>query len=136
MLTKIKLQTPPRESLINITEQVKEAVRASDVQEGMCVLVVPHTTAAVTLNSALDAATASDIIGDVRRLIPTRVDFNHIYDTPADAAGHIKSTLIGASLALIVTKGELLLGGSQFILFYEFDGPRQRQVNIRIMEDR
>jgi secondary thiamine-phosphate synthase enzyme len=136
MLTKIKLQTPPRESLINITEQVKEAVRASGVQEGMCVLVVPHTTAAVTLNSALDAATASDIIGDVRRLIPTRVDFNHIYDTPADAAGHIKSTLIGASLALIVTKGELLLGGSQFILFYEFDGPRQRQVNIRIMEDR
>ena len=136
MLTKIKLQTPPKESLINITEQVKEAVRASDVQEGMCVLVVPHTTAAVTLNSALDAATASDIIGDVRRLIPTRVDFNHIYDTPADAAGHIKSTLIGASLALIVTKGELLLGGSQFILFYEFDGPRQRQVNIRIMEDR
>jgi secondary thiamine-phosphate synthase enzyme len=136
MLTKIKLQTPPKESLINITEQVKEAVRASGVQEGMCVLLVPHTTAAVTLNSALDAATASDIIGDVRRLIPTRVDFNHIYDTPADAAGHIKSTLIGASLALIVTKGELLLGGSQFILFYEFDGPRQRQVNIRIMEDR
>lgn len=136
MLTKIKLQTPPKESLINITEQVKEAVRASGVQEGICVLVVPHTTAAVTLNSALDAATASDIIGDVRRLIPTRVDFNHIYDTPADAAGHIKSTLIGASLALIVTKGELLLGGSQFILFYEFDGPRQRQVHLRIIEDR
>ena len=136
MLTKIKLQTPPKESLINITEQVKEAVRASDVQEGMCVLVVPHTTAAVTLNSALDAATASDIIGDVHRLIPTRVDFKHIYDTPADAAWHIKSTLIGASLALIVTKGELLLGGSQFILFYEFDGPRQRQVHLRIIEDR
>ncbi len=136
MLTKIKIQTPPRESLINITDQVKEAVRASGVQEGMCVLVIPHTTAAITLNSALDAATAADIIGDIRRLIPTRVDFNHIYDTPADAAGHIKSTLIGASVTLIITKGELLLGGSQFVLFYEFDGPRQRQINIRIMEDR
>jgi len=136
MLTKIKIQTPPKESLINITEQVKEAVRASGVQEGMCVLVIPHTTAAITLNSALDAATAADIIGDIRRLIPTRVDFNHIYDTPADAAGHIKSTLIGASVTLIITKGELLLGGSQFVLFYEFDGPRQRQINIRIMEDR
>jgi secondary thiamine-phosphate synthase enzyme len=135
MLTKIKIQTPPKESLINITEQVKEAVRASGVQEGLCVLVIPHTTAAITLNSALDAATATDIISDVRRLIPTRVDFNHIYDTPADAAGHIKSTLIGASVTLIVTKGELLLGGSQFILFYEFDGPRQREINIRIMED-
>jgi secondary thiamine-phosphate synthase enzyme len=136
MLTKIKIQTPPKESLINITEQVKEAVRASGVQEGLCVLVIPHTTAAITLNSALDAATATDIISDVRRLIPTRVDFNHIYDTPADAAGHIKSTLIGASVTLIVTKGELLLGGSQFILFYEFDGPRQREINVRIMEDR
>jgi len=136
MLTKIKIQTPAKESLINITDQVKEAVRASGVQEGMCVLVIPHTTAAITLNSALDAATAADIIGDIRRLIPTRVDFNHIYDTPADAAGHIKSTLIGASVTLIITKGELLLGGSQFVLFYEFDGPRQRQINIRIMEDR
>jgi len=136
MLTKIKIQTPPKESLINITEQVKEAVRVSGVQEGMCVLVIPHTTAAITLNSALDAATAADIIGDIRHLIPTRVDFNHIYDTPADAAGHIKSTLIGASVTLIVTKGELLLGGSQFVLFYEFDGPRQREINIRIMEDR
>jgi len=136
MLTKIKIQTPAKESLINITEQVKEAVRDSGVQEGMCVLVIPHTTAAITLNSALDAATAADIIGDIRRLIPTRVDFNHIYDTPADAAGHIKSTLIGASVTLIVTRGELLLGGSQFVLFYEFDGPRQREINIRIMEDR
>lgn len=136
MLTKIKLQTPPKESLINITAQVKEAVKASGVQEGICVLVVPHTTAGLTLNSALDAATAADIIGDVRRLIPTRVDFNHIYDTPADAAGHIKSTLIGASLALIVTGGELLLGGSQFILFYEFDGPRSREINLRILEER
>lgn len=136
MLTRIKLQTPPKESLTNITTQVKEAVKTSGVQEGICVLVVPHTTAGLTLNSALDAATAADIIGDVRRLVPTRVDFNHIYDTPADAAGHIKSTLIGTSLTLIVTGGELLLGGSQFILFYEFDGPRSREINLRIMEER
>lgn len=136
MLTRIKLQTPPKESLTNITTQVKEAVKTSGVQEGICVLVIPHTTAGLTLNSALDAATAADIIGDVRRLVPTRVDFNHIYDTPADAAGHIKSTLIGTSLTLIVTGGELLLGGSQFILFYEFDGPRSREINLRIMEER
>ncbi len=136
MLTTIQIQTPPKESLINITAEVKEAVAASGVQEGLCVLVVPHTTAALTLNSALDAATASDILGDIRRLIPTRVDFQHIYDTPADAAGHIKSTLIGASLSLIVTRGQLLLGGSQFILFCEFDGPRQRQIHLRIQADR
>jgi len=136
MLTTIQIQTPPKESLINITAEVKEAVAASGVQEGLCVLVVPHTTAALTLNSALDAATVSDILGDIRRLIPTRVDFQHIYDTPADAAGHIKSTLIGASLSLIVTRGQLLLGGSQFILFCEFDGPRQRQIHLRIQADR
>jgi secondary thiamine-phosphate synthase enzyme len=136
MLTKIKLQTPPKESLINITQQVQEAVRASGVQEGICVLMAAHSTAALTLNSAWDSATATDILNDIRRLVPTRVDFNHIYDTPADAAGHIKSTLLGAGLTLIVTKGEALLGGSQFVFFCEFDGPRQREVNLRIMEDR
>ena len=135
MLTRIKLQTPPKETLIDITAQVREAVRASGVQEGLCALVIPHTTAAITINSCLDAATAADILGDIRRLVPTRVDFNHIYDTPADAAGHIKSTLVGVSVNLIVSAGDLLLGGSQSVVFCEFDGPRTREVLGRIMAD-
>ncbi|MCX6068643.1 MAG: YjbQ family protein [Chloroflexi bacterium] len=93
MLTRIKLQTPPKETLIDITAQVREAVRASGVQEGLCALVIPHTTAAITINSCLDAATAADILGDI------------------------------------------LLGGSQSVVFCEFDGPRNREVLVRIMAD-
>ncbi|MGQ9908508.1 MAG: secondary thiamine-phosphate synthase enzyme YjbQ [Candidatus Flexifilum sp.] len=133
MLTTIALTSPPGESLIDITAQVRAAVAQSGVTDGICVLFVPHTTAAITLNSAIDPLTAQDLIDDLRRLVPKRVDFHHQYDTPADAAGHIKAALIGHSATVIIDGGDLVLGGSQSILFYEFDGPRQRQVKIKIL---
>ncbi|MBN2303466.1 MAG: YjbQ family protein, partial [Anaerolineae bacterium] len=68
-----------------------------------------------------------------RRLVPTRVDFKHQYDTPADAAGHIKASLIGHNILLVIEDGELLLGRSQSILFYEFDGPRARHVQVKVI---
>lgn len=133
MLTTLSIQTEPGDSLINITEQVRQVVARSGVQAGTCTLVVPHTTAALTLNSSLDLATTTDLIGEIKRLVPTRVDFKHQYDTPADAAGHIKATLVGHSQTLIIHDGQLLLGGSQSILFFEFDGPRQRKLYVKIM---
>jgi secondary thiamine-phosphate synthase enzyme len=133
MLTTIALTSPPGESLIDITAQVRAAVAQFGVTDGICVLFVPHTTAAITLNSAIDPLTAQDLIDDLRRLVPKRVDFHHQYDTPADAAGHIKAALIGHSATVIIDGGDLVLGGSQSILFYEFDGPRQRQVKIKIL---
>jgi secondary thiamine-phosphate synthase enzyme len=134
MFSEIKLNTPRGDALVDVTAQVKALVAESGVQEGLCVLFVPHTTAAITLNSALDPATATDIIADVRRLVPTRVDFVHQYDTPADAAGHIKAALVGHSVTLIIAGGKLTLGSSQFVLFYEFDGPRARRVQVKILE--
>jgi secondary thiamine-phosphate synthase enzyme len=134
MFHEIKVDTPRGDALIDITAQVKDVVAESGVQDGLCVLFVPHTTAAITLNSALDPATATDIIADVRRLVPTRVDFVHQYDTPADAAGHVKAALVGHSVTLIIAGGKLTLGSSQFVMFYEFDGPRARRVQVRIME--
>jgi len=136
LLETINIKTPPKESLVEITSQVRDLVEKSGVQEGMCVVYVPHTTAGLTINSFMDEATSNDIRGELRRLVPTRVDFEHIYDTPADAAGHIKSTLVGISLALIITGGNLLMGGSQGIHFCEFDGPRSRKVHVRIMEEK
>lgn len=133
MLTVLDLQTTHGDSLTDITAQVRDAVQQSGVTDGICVLFVPHTTAAITINSALDPATAIDIVADLRRLVPTRVDFVHQYDTPADAAGHIKAALVGHSVTLIIASGKLLLGGSQSVLFYEFDGPRKRQVQVKII---
>ncbi len=132
MLRTIDLQTPAGESLTDVTAQVKDIVGATGVLSGLCVLFVPHTTAAITINSMLDTATATDIIHDLKRLVPTRVDFVHQYDTPADAAGHIKAALIGHSVTLIIDRGQLLLGSSQSILFYEFDGPRERKIQVKV----
>jgi len=135
MIKKLAIQTPPGDGLVDITAAVKAAVAESRVREGVCVLFAPHTTAALAVNSAMDANTVKDVIAEVRRLVPTRVDFHHTFDTPADAAGHIKAVLVGGSQTLIVTGGELLLGHSQSIFFYEFDGPRSRQVIVRVMAD-
>jgi secondary thiamine-phosphate synthase enzyme len=135
MYTEIKINTEESECLVNITKEIQQAIDDSNVKEGICVVFVPHTTAAITINSCLDTMTLEDIITETHRLVPTRVDFNHIYDTPADAAGHIKSVLIGNSLSLIIKDGRLVLGGSQSVLFFEFDGPRHRCVQLRIMSD-
>lgn len=133
MLSFVEIETPPGESLLDITSQVREVIADAGIAEGVCVLVVPHTTAAITLNSAIDGATAADIRNELQRLVPKRVDFIHQYDTPADAAGHVKATLVGHSITLIVEHGDLTIGGSQSILFYEFDGPRKRRVQVKLL---
>ncbi|MEZ4515243.1 MAG: secondary thiamine-phosphate synthase enzyme YjbQ [Chloroflexota bacterium] len=130
----IFVATPKGDSMNLITEQVQEIVRNSGVKSGVCFLVIPHTTAAITINSYLDPATAQDILNDVRRLVPTRTDFHHIFDTPADAAGHIKATLIGNTETVLIENGELVLGHSQGLFLYDFDGPRQRRVLVKILE--
>ncbi|MCC7446607.1 MAG: YjbQ family protein [Anaerolineae bacterium] len=134
MFSKIDIQTARGDSLVDVTAQVRDLVAASGVTDGLCALYVPHTTAAITVNSGLDPATLQDIVADLNRLVPTRVNFSHQYDTPADAAGHIKAALIGHSVSLIISDGKLTLGSSQSVLFYEFDGPRQRQIQVKIIQ--
>src|SRR5688572_20364786 len=97
MQTTISIETGKGDSLTDITARVQEAVDQSGVQSGLCYVFVPHTTAAITINSYQDPHTATDLVQEIRRLVPTRTDFNHIFDTPADAAGHIKATLVGHS---------------------------------------
>ncbi len=133
MLEYISINTPKGESLTDITPHIREIVHVSGLANGLCALVVPHTTAAITINSALDAATPRDIIAEIDRLVPKRVDFLHQYDTPADAAGHIKAALIGHSLLLVIADNDVLIGSSQSVLFYEFDGPRTRKVQVKLI---
>jgi len=133
MLKTVVFDTPRGDALVDITGQVQQVIDESGVQAGLCAIVVPHTTAGITINSGLDPATPNDILADLKRLVPTRVDFEHQYDTPADAAGHIKATLVGHSVVLVIEKGKLLLGHSQSILFCEFDGPRKRRAQVKIL---
>jgi len=135
MLETIELQTPAGESLTDLTERIRAVVRDSNVAQGICAVVAPHTTAGLLVNSGMDPNTAADVVAELRRLVPTRVDFMHTYDTPADAAGHIKAALVGNSVTLIVAHGDLLLGHSQSVFFAEFDGPRSRRVLVRTIAD-
>jgi secondary thiamine-phosphate synthase enzyme len=129
----ISLSTPLGDSLTNITDLVRAIVKESQVSSGVCHIIVGHTTAAITINSYLDPATADDLIADIRRLVPTRTDFHHIFDTPADAAAHIKASLIGNSETVLIEDNDLVLGHSQGLLFFDFDGPRSRKVMVKII---
>lgn len=118
-----------------LTDEVKQFVEESGVTEGTCIVYTTHTTAALTITSFWDPRGFEDLQDEVCRLIPTRIDFKHQHDTPQDAAGHIKSSLIGVSLSFIVHEGKLLVGHSQGIYFMEFDGPRDRECYIKIQAD-
>jgi secondary thiamine-phosphate synthase enzyme len=117
----------------DITDDISKAVAASGVREGIAVVSLPHTTASVGIISFPDPLGLIDVMDEVARLVPTRIDFKHQHDTPQDAAGHIKSTIIGTTMSLIVSDGELLLGHSQKVYFMEHDGPRQRQFHVQVI---
>jgi secondary thiamine-phosphate synthase enzyme len=117
----------------DITDYISTAVADSGVREGIAVVSLPHTTASLGIISFPDPLGLIDVMDEVSRLIPTRIDFKHQHDTPQDAAGHIKSTIVGTTMSLIVTDAALLLGHSQKIYFMEHDGPRQRQFHVQVV---
>jgi len=119
--------------VFDITADLSQAVTESGVVEGVLVVSLPHTTASLGIISFPDPLGLVDVMDEVARLIPTRIDFKHQHDTPRDAAGHIKSTIIGTSLSLIVSAGALLLGHSQKVYFMEHDGPRNRQFHVQVV---
>lgn len=133
MYKTISLTTEYGDSLVNVTDQVRAIVKESQVQSGICFVIVGHTTAAITINSHMDPDTARDIVDDIKRLVPTRTDFHHIFDTPSDAAAHIKASIIGNTETVLIENNDLVLGHSQGLLFFEFDGPRKRQVMVKII---
>ena len=132
MMDRIKFRTG-KDSVTSLTDQVKACVERSGVKDGLLCAFITHTTAALTVNSFWDPLGHEDIQDEIRRLIPTRVDFKHQHDTPEDAAGHVKCTLIGPSMTFIIDDGKLMLGHSQGIYFLEFDGPRDRECLIKII---
>ncbi len=133
-LNKITLKTSNVQEWVNLLEETKAFVAETGVKEGICVVYNPHTTAALFINSYMDPNTPKDILHEWNRLIPTRFDFFHQFDTPTDAAGHVKSVMMGSTCSLIISEGELVLGHSQGIVFAEFDGPRDRHVFVKILE--
>jgi secondary thiamine-phosphate synthase enzyme len=133
-LFKLNVKTSKWQETVLITDEIRKIIQDNKVLNGVCYINVPHSTAGITVNSYLDEDTSNDMNFEINRLVPTRVDFMHIRDTPTDASGHIKSSLIGMDLVLIIKDGDFLFGRSQGIFFWEFDGPRDRKVYIKIIE--
>ncbi len=129
VLEEIKVKTPKREVLINITSEINKIVRNTNINEGVCRVFVPHTTAGVTINENADPAVMKDIISYLNNLIPQRSGFSHM---EGNSDAHIKSSLTGASLDVIIHKGKLVLGTWQGLMFAEYDGPRNRRVYVQV----
>ncbi len=124
----LQINSHRREELINITAAIEKFVRNAGLREGVVIIFVPHTTAAVTINENADPDVKHDIIHKLNSEFPQDDSYLH---GEGNSDAHIKSSLIGASLQIIVTEGKLLLGTWQGIYFCEFDGPRSRNVYIK-----
>ena len=126
----ISVKTHSRTELVDITEQVQSALREEGIREGVCMVYVPHTTAAVTINENADATVKDDILKVLNKVIPWDDGYRH---REGNSAAHIKSTLVGASELVAVAGGKLQLGTWQGLFFCEFDGPRQRKVHLHLI---
>lgn len=128
----LEVKTTRRTGLVDVTAEVRKVVAESGVSHGVCRLYVPHTTAGLTINEGDDPDVARDIEAAIDRLVPREGTYRH-HEGNADS--HIKSTLTGVSQTVLIEDGCLALGRWQAIFFCEFDGPRHRQVFVRIVPD-
>jgi secondary thiamine-phosphate synthase enzyme len=123
------VQTKKRNEFVNITEQVRQSLAQSGVREGCGVVYCPHTTAAITVNEAYDPDVVHDMLLWLERTAPhVQPGFRH---GEGNSDSHIKASLIGSSATLLVAEGRLHLGRWQGVFFCEFDGPRQRTVQVQ-----
>ena len=128
MITELEVRTRGHAELLDITGQVQQAVAASGVQEGVCHLFVPHTTAGLTLNENWDPNVRGDLLRALAALVP-EVPYHH---GEGNSPAHLLSTLVGASETLLVRSGRLVLGSWQGVYLAEFDGPRRRRVLVQV----
>lgn len=126
----LNVKTKARTELIDITSQIAEQVKRSGVSDGLCMLYVPHTTGAVTINESADPSVRSDIMMVLNQIVPWEANYKHL---EGNSPAHVKATLVGASELVAIENSALVLGTWQGIFFCEFDGPRTRKIHVRIL---
>jgi secondary thiamine-phosphate synthase enzyme len=124
--------TSNRNQLVDITPLVQRVVKQSGVESGLCVIYTPHTTAAITINENADPSVKSDIINKLARVFPHQDDYQH---SEGNSDAHLKSSVIGCSVSVVIEDGALFLGTWQGIMFCEFDGPRNRRFVVKVLSD-
>jgi len=133
LIRTLSVSTSRRTELKKVTAEIQAAVRESGCREGICHLYVPHTTAGLLINEGDDPAVAHDIEATFDRLIAHRGDYAH---AEGNSDSHIKTALVRSSEIVWIENGRLLLGRWQAIFLAEFDGPRTRQLRVKIVPDR
>lgn len=124
------IQTHSREELIDLTPQVKAAIDASGTRNGICLVYIPHTTAGVTINENADPSVKTDILMTFRNIVPDSLPYTH---AEGNSPAHVKATLAGSSVSVIIQNGNPELGTWQGIFFCEFDGPRRRKAYVKVI---
>lgn len=123
------VRTDRHTQMIDITSRVAGIVRESGVDSGLCTVFIPHTTAAVTINENADPNVVRDFTKEINKIVPWEDDYKH---AEGNSAAHLKASMIGFSEQIIIDQGRLVLGTWQGIYFVEFDGPRTRNVYVKI----
>lgn len=128
MFSTISINTRDRSEMTDITSKVEGELKRSGLKDGVCFLFVPHTTAGITINEGADPSVVADIQATLNKLVPWEGSYRHL---EGNSAAHIKSSLMGSSVIVLVESGRLKLGTWQGIFFCEFDGPRSRKVYMK-----
>jgi secondary thiamine-phosphate synthase enzyme len=131
-MEKINIRTAKRADLLDITREVQNILTKNKVKEGVCFIFCPHTTAGLTINENADPSVRRDIVNTLNKLVPEGAGYSH---SEGNADSHVKSSLFGSSLTVFVEHGQLAFGSWQGIYFCESDGPRNRQVWVKILAD-
>ena len=131
MLEVLEIESTKRNDLIDITAEVSAAVSRARIESGVCYLYIPHATAGVTINENADPTVRFDIIKKLDSLVPRDENYTH---PEGNSDSHVKSSIMGTSLTIIIKDGSLVLGTWQGIYFCEFDGPRSRKIYVKTIE--
>ena len=132
MLTKLSVNTSKHTQMLNITDMIQRCVEDSGVRSGVCTVFIPHTTAAVTINENADPDVVRDFTMEINKLVPWEDGYLHM---EGNSAAHLKASMIGFSEQIIIEDGRLVLGTWQGVYFCEYDGPRRRNVYVKLMGD-
>ena len=130
MFTTLDVKTSKPIELIDLTSQVQTLIDQNKIEKGVCFLFVPHTTAGLTINENTDPDVVRDILFTLDKLVPLEDGYKH---WEGNSSAHIKATLFGSSETVIVDRGKLVLGQWQGIYFCEFDGPRNRKLQVKLI---
>lgn len=123
----MKIQTNQKQEFIDITNKISELI---NIEEGICIVYCPHTTAGLTINEGADPAVRKDILNTLNKLVPNNLDYKHL---EGNSPAHIKASLMGSSLNILIEEDKLKLGTWQSVFFCEFDGPRNRNVYVKFI---